>query len=249
MTIIHEHAKVDFGLIAADAISDLVASGKIELAIRDTIEKTVKGVIERELRDYSEFGKALGAAVSKSLAIHGDIDLPSYNDTILNIVRLQLETETHAVIQQQVAARMKELLQPVPVEIPIEKLVDAYREHLKESMDSGCVCHGTGEFMFRFKREDWKYGSRYYALDFSESSSDKTPDVHVGLSSHGGATDGAATVYHLRFGSGDVESKLFSGPFYAFERMLFQMKAANTKITGLDKFDEGDVDTSIESHD
>ena len=249
MSVVHAaDAKLDLGMLVADAISEIVDSGVIQNQIRASIEKTVKESIANQLTSYSDFGKRLAAAVGRSLQIHGDIDLPSYNDTVLKFVRDQLESETRNTIQRQIAERMRDLLQPVPATISIEKLVDQYREHLKHEMDSGCVCDGPGEFLFRIDRDKASYMTHYRDFAFSGSSEDKSPDIVVGVRIETADPD-RGQIWHLRFRDGDVEKKLFVGPVFGFERTLFQMKAANTVITGLATFDADDVDTSLNFHD
>lgn len=231
---------LDFRAAVISALDNLLASEVIETLIAKALEKTIATVIDNELRTYSKFGERIAEAVKKSLALHGDLDLPSYNDAVLKIVRAQVEHQTNAVLQQQVAARLAELLTPAPESIKLSELAATYLQHVKEHHRSGgCVCYGEEEYGITCRIIDKERG------DFKEIFFADEPGVDglygskgISISTHAGK------VYHLRFGNADVEKQMFVGPLYGFERMLFQMHAAGSKI--IYDVDEVDIETRFE---
>jgi hypothetical protein len=57
--------------------------------------------------------------------------------------------------------------------------------------------------------------------------------IKIGISrwgKHAADSPPSGEVFHLSFQNQDVEKHLFAGPFYNFERSLFQMKAAKTRV-------------------
>lgn len=214
------------GAIAADYMQSPEAMEVITKAVKETVNRH----IQESLRTYSDFGKQVEAAVQKALCLHGDLDLPSYNDTILKIVAAQVERATTNCIEAQVAERMKQLLTPAPVTIRLSELVAQYVKELRDKEDSGCVCYGErNEITFRIG--DIEHGHfRDVSLDPERDVKRHDCQIRFGVSLNQKLGENTGTIYHLVFKNQDVEKRMFSGPFYGFERSLFQMKAAGTAI-------------------
>lgn len=212
---------MDFRQAVIGALDHILDTNVIQIAIAKALEKTIENVVKNELESYSDFGKRLQAAVKQSLALHGSIDVPSYNDAILKIVSAQLEAKTHAVIQQQVAANLKELLEPAPAAITLTALCESYIEFLKKHRDAGCVCHGEQIATMGIRPSDYDF--RYVFFDDEPKKPPQQCDVELGIAGDG-------RIFSLRFRDRDVEKQLFAGPFYGFQRRVFQMKAAQTRI-------------------
>lgn len=225
------------GAIAADYMNSPEAREVIAKAVRETVNRK----IEQSLQSYSEFGKQVEEAVQKALCLHGNIDLPSYNDTILKIVAAQVQHATTESIQAQVAARMKDLLTPAPKTIFLSQLVREYVDALREKEESGCVCYGERkEITFDVSDRDI---SGFLDITLSPERNTKRQDCEIRFGVHLKANLGpkTGTIYHLVFKNQDLERRMFVGPFYGFERSLFQMKAAGTAIV-LDH-EEVDIET------
>lgn len=211
---------MDFREQVVAAVDQVAVSGKLEAAIAAAVEKTLVEIIRDQLTKYSGFGKQLEEVVKKSLAFQGELDLPSYNDTILKIIGRQVEAYTSNAIQRQVAENMKELLTPAPESIKLTELVAAYIEHVKEHAHSG-VTYGEAEISLHFTSDDGAF--RYIELDSEPNKRRYECAISIGV-------DNKGIVYVLRFRNQNVEKDMFAGPFYGFERMLFQMKAAKSTI-------------------
>jgi hypothetical protein len=227
---------MDLKVTLTSIIDNMVESGAIEKAITAAVEKAVLEAVTSSMRTYSDFGKQLEEAVKGALKLHGTIDLPSYNDSILKIVARQVESHTNAIIQKQVAERLKELLQPAPESITLSKLVEEYIEHVKNKRDAGCVCFGEQGKITLLVDLDRMPDFARICLDPEHDKASHQCAIQIGT--HRGE------VYSLTFGRHEVEKQLFVGPLYNFERTLFQMKAARSKII-LD-IDVEDIETTYE---
>lgn len=235
---------MDLNTVAKKALENVIASGKIEQAIEAQIEKTITQLLNEELRPYSEFGKSIEKAVRNSLKIHGNVTLPEYNEQILKVMRKLLAAKTNAVIQKQVADQMAELLTPAPESIKISELIAKYVQHVEEQKKGEVEDNGgyyeDGEIRLIYQNE---YGFHRFGLHPDHKNERRSLggksmsrfDCDIQFSIHDGL------VCDLRFNRKEVEAELFSGPFHDFERMLFQMKAAQTKV----EFDVpiGEIDT------
>lgn len=214
---------MDFRAATIECLDRLIAAGHVEKCIEEQLAKTIKEIIRSKLENYSDFGKQLSEAVKQSLALNGQLDLPSYNDALLKILRHQVEHLTNATIQQQVAARMKDLLEPPPKEIAISELVEKYIETVKERNARGCVCHGDEQITLIVERDGNRL-DEFVHIHLDDEPRKKKYDCDIQIDAHKGE------VFGLRFRNQDVEKQLFVSELHGFERMLFQMKAAKSKI-------------------
>lgn len=219
---------------ATAAITKLIKSGAIEKAIEEAVAKTVTESVKSALREYSDFGKQVTKAVEKALAIHGDIDLPAYNHAILKIIERQVEAGTRQSIEREVAGRMKELLTPAPESIKLSTLVEQYVESLRDEAEGGCTCYGD-EVAFVQVRD----GSidRFKELIFAKDRTKPTTQygkragqIELGLHLDRSGDSTSGVVYRCSFADGDVEKQMFVSNFRGFERSIFQMRAAKTRV-------------------
>lgn len=221
-----------------EACVKVAKSGVIEDAILKAVENTITKVVAESLSSYSDFGKQVKEAVTKSLAIGDELDLPKYNEMVIAVVRRQVEAETKRTIEGRVTERITDLLDPAPEEIKLSKLVEQYTDWLRDRYNDGCVCHGETTFTFLMEESD--YGHRHVYIDRESDKRKYDCDVHISLTKDG-------RMYHLRL-SRESQDKLFAGQsIYGFEKAVFNMHAAGTRI--IVDIDQDDVDTNYGSYD
>ena len=205
----------DLKSAVSDAFANVVASGAIEQAIEKQLADTISQVIRDRLRAHSDFGKAIEAKVQQAESVNLDrMNLPSYNDLILQIIRRQVDGVMQSEAAQQLEENMAKLLEPAPPQIEFEKLLEEFINQHKEGHE------GEG---FSLHIEN-KWGSTYICLDKESGKSEYQCDYRIGVGSDG-------KVYHLAFGGKEVQKTIFMGPFYGFERTLFQLYAAKCVLT------------------
>jgi hypothetical protein len=120
---------------------------------------------------------------------------------------------------------MKELLTPAPESIALSALVDQYVQSLKDKRDGGCTCYGEEEAFAELRETDYGFRTLTLAATTKKDvhSRRREGEISIGLTKDG-------KVYHLSFADQDVEKRMFAGPFYNFERSIFQMRAAGTVV-------------------
>ena len=167
---------------------------------------------------YSEFGQRIAKALQASLHAGDPINLPSYNDLVLKVVRKQVDAQLERVLQTQLADNLAKLLQTPPEEITLEKLVDSFRDFCAGRIEPG----EFGKFTLLVEQDEGP--TRFAHIHIDEKPNKKKYEceyqIHV--------MDG--TIYQLRIGRLDVEKTLFVGDFYGWEKLLFSMKVAGTKL-------------------
>lgn len=216
----------------AAAFQNIVASGAIEKAIEENIAKTVSSAIKQQLESYSDFGKKLSDHVKSALQVNfDDLGLSGYNDLILKIVRAQVDAHVGNVLAKQVEEQMAKLLQPAPAEIKLSELI---KDFIERNKPDGCECGGSDQISLHI--EESRYGSRWIGLDKEEGKSEYSCEIRFAVSESDGK------IFGLRLDGKEADKTLFVGPIYGFERSLFQMYAAGTKVV-VDGDSADDFDT------
>jgi hypothetical protein len=218
----------------AAAFDKIVASGVIEQVIEKKLTETISDAIGTHLRSYGDFGKAIQEKVQQSIGVNLDrMDLPSYNDFVLKVIRTQMDAAMTGTAAKQLEENMAKLLAVAPAEITLEKLVNDFIEAHKEDRQGQ-------EFTLLIERES--YGFTYVCFDEDEGKSKYSCDFRIGITKDG-------EVFSLQLGGKDVSKTLFVGPIYGFERDLYQLYAAKTKIVVPTGADASDYDTSFPEFD
>lgn len=215
------------------AFQRIAATGAIEAAIEKNIAETVQSLVRDHLRPYSPFAKALEEQVAKALQVDlARLDLPSYGQMILNIVRRQVEAATDNQLAKTIQEQLTELLATAPATVTLQQLVAQFIEEHSEYEAE------RNEKITLFV-EPLQYGMRWVHMDKEEGKDKYSCAVSfLHLTSTG-------KISALRLDRREVEKSIFVGPLHGFERTLFQMHAAGTVLTGLDD----DIETNYPGRD
>lgn len=210
----------DLSTAVATSFSNILASGMIEKAIEEELSKTISSLIKEQLRSYSDFGEQLKAAVKDAMKIDlQNLGIPSYNDLILKVLRNQVDALAHDAIAEQVEKQMTDLLQPAPKEIKLSELVASFIESNKSS--TYCSCDAPSSITLFV--EESQYSSRWIRLDKEPGVRKDDCKISFGVSDHDNR------MFGLRLDRSHVDKTLFLG-LYGFDRKIFQMYAAGTKL-------------------
>ncbi len=205
------------------ALQRIIASDTIEKAIEAQLTNTIQAEIKSQLREYSDFGKQLEAAVKDALKVDfSNLGLPGYGDMILKIVRKQAEEQINAELARSIESRLTDILQPPPATINLSTLVEQYIEHCVENARHSCSCDDTDRITLIV--ETSQYGSRWVYLDPDEGTDKYECKIRFLVGEKGGK------ISALKMDGSEVGNKLFVGKFYRFERTLFQLHAAGTEL-------------------
>lgn len=211
----------------AAAFDNVVASGAIEQAIEKQISETITKVVEEQFRSYSDFGKSIKDLVGRAVNLNLDeIDMPTYGDLVLKIIRRQLDVQMHGEFAKRLEADMAVLLAPGPTEISLEQIVESFVNSYKEEYGTD---RSGQEFTLLYENDST---FTYLYLDKDEDVGKWQCDYRIGI--HKGE------VFSLSLGGNDVKDKLFIGGLRDFEKMIFQMHTRKTKVTISDDFSASD---------
>lgn len=221
----------------AAAFDKIVASGAIEQAIEKQLTETIGSVIKDQLRSYSDIGKSIEAQVKESLSI-GKMELPSYADLIGKIVRRQVEGGMQNDATRYLEQNIAELLAPAPAEITLEQLIEDFIEIRIEDDES---IRGGDFTLLIDHSEGSTAGYKHIYIDPEARTSKYSCAIQIDVQPSG-------EVYGLKIGGRDLKDQLFVGKIYGFERKLFQLFTAKSKLIVPEGADASDYPTSYPYH-
>ena len=210
----------------ATAFDNVVASGAIEKAIHEQIGKCVESAIRDQFSTYGDFSKAIKAKVASLVDLNLDeIDLPSYRDLVSNVIKTRVGAVMTTQFTELLDKDISELLEPAPAEITLEQLL---KDFVKHQMDQGGAydLHGQ-DFTLYIQRSESSLSSLSDYVDIyisKESNAGKySCEIQIGIKGEG-------EVWKLKVGGKDMKDQLFVGPIFSFEKRLFQMYTAKTRL-------------------
>lgn len=202
-------------------------NGTIEKIIEAKLEKTVSEIFDEVLRSYSDFGKKLKETVETTLKVDfSQLGFDGYNDIVLKIIQRKMDSAIGLVVRAKLEEGLDDLFKTPPTEIKLSELVNQMKgDEFDEREECTCIV----------KHRDRGYGRVYL---------DECPNKNYDECKYEIAFDDKGTVYQISIDGYKQKEKLFVGPFFGFERTLFQLYAAKTKLI----VDEDAVELSYPEH-
>jgi hypothetical protein len=216
----------------AKLAADYLTGEKGKRVIEEAVGKAVESAVRDATGYGSEFSKKLKAAVCEKLKVPDGFDLPAYHDHVTKVVLAVVKDGMDKAVAAQVEARLKAIIRPVPAEIKLSEIAAEYRKQRVAERDAG----GGGDDSFTCRLTTADGGFHYLELDAERGKKEYQCDVRIGV--YGGK------MFSLQFGGRRIERELFVGPLYAFERFVFQLHAAGTRVE-VDADAVRDTDTSL----
>lgn len=206
--------------VVADSFAKLIAAGTIEAAIEKKLAECVTSAIDDGMRSYGEFGKQIKEHVSKALQVNFEnLTLPSYNDFILKIIRKNIEANMNSAVTAKMAQDLAEMMTPAaPESVTLEKLIAQFIKYETEEDGSN-----AGD-KISFHLEESQHGFRYVYFDKDSNREKHRCDYRIGVDDKDGR------IFTMTIDRKDISKTLFVGQLYDFERTLFQMYTAGTKL-------------------
>ena len=225
----------------AAAFDKVVASGAIEEAIHNQIGAAVTASINEHLRDYSDFGKALKAKIGTLIEVDLDtIDLPSYRQLVGDIIKKRVGAVMTTEFTEKLDKDISELLQPAPAEITLENLLEEFKASKKDAHNAYEL--SGNRFTLIIERNERLDGYMDVYLDEEPHKEKYSCDIHFRIKD-------AGEVWGLKLNGDDLKSKIFVGPMFNFEKRLFQMYTAKTRLIIEADADADDFDTEFPYND
>jgi len=206
----------------ATAFDNVVASGAIEKAIQEQIGKCVETAVRDQFGYSGKMTKAINEKVAGLIDVNLDqIDLPSYRDLISKVIQKRVGAVMTTQFTEQLEKDIGEMLEPAPAEITLEQLLEDFVKHQMDQYDASEM-RGR-DFTLHIDRGDHNDGYVDIYFDKESNKSKYGCDFMI-------RTKKGGEVWALRLDGDEMKNKLYVGPMYSFEKRLFQMYTAKTKL-------------------
>ncbi|HEY1025316.1 MAG TPA: hypothetical protein VGE26_09150 [Sphingobacteriaceae bacterium] len=197
-------------------LNTIIEEGKVHAIIKAQLEKTIKGLFDEALREYSDFGKQIREVVQESLKIDlSKISTLGYQQIVTDIVREQLQKNALESIVEPVTEAISGILQP------IEKRTYKLSEILEEFKRRE-IYESEGELTLCVEHSS--YGSIHIGIDEKPGKNKYSCDVQFSID----AKDKKIYSFECgRLGTRDLRAKSLGGGFNNF---LFNLHASQCPI-------------------
>ncbi|MER2169896.1 MAG: hypothetical protein ABS938_04585 [Psychrobacillus psychrodurans] len=210
---------MDLNLIVNNTLSDLKEEGYIEKIVKSQLEKTLKEIVEDSFRSYGDFGKTLKEEIKKQMDINlGKLDIPSYNQVIINTIKAELERSVHEEGAKKIQEQMQELLGTSQKEYKLSELI-------QKIVEQDCELN---ELDYDDYKEitvivEDKYNSKYIYIDPEEDISWYQCKYKLTL-------DDDMTVTRAEIGDKSFDNKVIMGGLYGADSIIFKMWTRGAKL-------------------
>lgn len=210
---------MDLNLIVNSTLTDLKADGYVEKIVKEQLEKTLKDIVEDSFRSYGDFGKTLKKEIKKQMDINlENLDIPSYNQVILNTIKVELEHSIHEEGAKKIQEQMQELLGTSKEEY---KLSDLIREIVEQDCELNELDYEDCKEITVIVED--KYGSKYIYIDPEEDQDWYRCKYRITL-------DDDMSVSRAEIGDKSFDNKVILGGLYGADGTIFKMWARGAKL-------------------
>lgn len=226
--------------IVQQTITSMNENGTIKKIIEDKVENTVKSIIMEQLREHSEFGNGLKEYVRGALNIDFErLGIAGHNDFILKMVDTLVTNELRTESNERLKKSLKEIISNPPKEINLTEIVRQFKnqfrpeenEEYADQTQMTLICRCDDDY-FHYIDMDEKANKQRYQCDY-----------RIGL--HKESNTNEWKVFTLNIKDCDIGKNLFMGPFYAMEKLLYQLYCG--KSTVIIDVDPDEIDTDYYS--
>lgn len=216
---------MDLNLIVNNTLSELKEEGYVEKIVKKQLEKTIHDIIEDSLRSWSDFGKELKEQVQNQMQFNLEkLDIPSYNQVIINIIKGELERSVHEEGAKRIQESIQEILGTSKEEYKLSELI-------KEIVEQDCELNELDYDSYKEITvivED-KYGSKHIYIDPEEDQSWYQCKYRLTL-------DDDMTVRSAEIGDKSFDNKVIMGGLYGADATIFKMWTRKSKLV-IDRYD------------
>lgn len=210
---------MDMNAIINDKLAELHTEGYLEKIIKKQLEDTIKDIVEDSLRSWSDFGKGLKEAVKSQLEVNLDkLDIPSYNQVILNVIKGEIERSIHDVGTARMQEQLQELLGTGKNEYVLSELV---KEMVEDELKLEELSYEEMEQITVIIQE--KYGTKYVYMDPKE-------DIEWYQCKYKISLDKDLTVLRAEVSDKNFDNRVIMGGMYGLDATLFKMWSQKAKL-------------------
>lgn len=224
----------------AAALEKALSADAVRAKVEEAVEKVVDSAIRDAFSTYGEFAQTVKAAVADLVPHSVDIEgAANFNYAIKQAITLRLKQVNDERIAQAIGPMLDELLAPMPSEVTLSELVKqaivlwsddyqrqgASRPYVHVEKTTGIVEGYHHIFIDPDGNKAGEYSFSRYSAAIQIDVTDK------------------GDVYGLKVHGADIRQSIFAGPFFGFERVLFNLYTNKTRLV-VDAVDFSEVSYS-----
>lgn len=202
----------DFSRLVSDAVAAKMTGEFVEEAVNKRVDDLVKSAVDSALRSYSDTGRLIEEKVKESLKV-GDLNLPSYGETVTKILKRQIESSVSELVAGRLSKDMEDLLSLAPKEIKLSKIVEKMVEESYEEYGECVTCIV----------EHTEYSSTWVYLDENAETDKYRCEIQALLRDDG-------SIGTASFRNKDLKPNNTIGSLYGLPQLFRAYYACGTKI-------------------
>lgn len=207
-----------------EAIEKKYNSPELQEYIEKKAEESLKNIINTAFGRYGYVTIAMEKQISEKLSLSNKVTIPQYNDLIIKMIERQFSKCLNEAGLSKIEENMKKLLQTAPAEIKLSELVNEMKSYDDSDgyygKEATCIIEGDEEGGYRSIYLD---PSPLEERSYTGGISKYDAKIRIGINTEG-------IVYSLTVDGADQKDVFFTGPFYGFEKLLFNLYANGSKL-------------------
>ncbi|WP_078379140.1 hypothetical protein [Sutcliffiella halmapala] len=217
---------MDLNLIVNNTLSELKQDGYVEKIVKKQIEETIQDIVKDSFKSWSDFGKGLKQQVQDQMKFNLDrLDIPSYNQVILNVIKTELEKAVHEEGVKRIQESIQEILGTSEEEYNLSKLI---MEIVKDDCELNELSYDEYQEITVIVED--KYGSKYVYIDPEADKDWYACKYQITLDKED------STVRRVEIGDKSFENKVIMGGLYGADATLFKMWTRKAKLV-IDRYE------------
>ncbi len=214
-------------------LNEKIKRGAVEKAIEVKVDEFIKRVADDVFSSWGDLSKLMKEKMTEAIMPTAESlgDIPKYHDFVTKRLRLAAQNFYDNKLVEVLDGELKEIMSEVPDVVNlswlVEKIVDGAREDKAE-----------GEISLHI---DKSYSSYWIGIDKESDKSEYECNFRIGLNED--AKTGKLKIFSLRVDGEDCRKSIALGPFYQFEKILYNAYVTEAEFA-LDKGEyAGDYNT------
>ncbi|OJT69729.1 hypothetical protein [Bacillus licheniformis] len=210
---------MDLNLIINNTLTEIKDQGYVEKIVRKQLEETIQDIIKDSFKSWSDFGKELKQQVQDQIQFNLDsLDIPSYNQVILNIIKDELERSVHEEGARRIQESIRDILGTAKEEYKLSELIN-------EIVEQDCELN---ELHYDDYKEitvivENKYGGKYIYIDPEEDQDWYRCKYRLTL-------DNDLTITRAEINDRAFDNKTIMGGLYGADATIFKMWTRKSKL-------------------
>lgn len=182
-------------------------------AVRGLVEKNIADIIKRSVDNAFQWGdvkKSIEKAIENALEIKEPINIPSYSNMMLGLMRGMIDERLSDLINERLANDMEELLGLGTKELTLTGLVkqitDQADQHERRGESITCIV----------KESDYSAGNYHIYIDEAEDKRNYECELHISVTAEG-------KIYALSVDGKDAKTRIHAGYMEGWKKQVFAL--------------------------